>query len=107
MAASVAISGLEELESQLLPDLGVEDLIDPAHAALAQLFDDLVAAGKGGAGLELADGRDQGFRRARGKAFGVKRVGAAAAEPRVGRIFESATRALHGGIPYFGLTDWL
>ena len=27
----------------------IEDLIDPAHAALAQLFDDLVAAGESGA----------------------------------------------------------
>src|SRR4030042_1907381 len=38
--------GIEELEGEFFPDLGVEDFVDAAHAALAQLFDDLVAAGE-------------------------------------------------------------
>ena len=28
-------------------DVGVEDLVNPAHAAVAKFFDDLVAAGEG------------------------------------------------------------
>ena len=47
--------GLDELEGDLLLDLGVEDFIDPAHPAFAQLFDDLVAAGEGRAGGEFFD----------------------------------------------------
>jgi hypothetical protein len=98
VAASVAISGLR---SQLLPDLDIEDLIDPAHAALAQFLDDLVAAGEGRARLELADRGDEGFGQSGRGAFTGKRSGAAATEARVGRIIEAAPRALQGGIPCF------
>ena len=38
--------GLDELERDLLVELLVDDLVDPAHAAVAQLLDDLVAAGE-------------------------------------------------------------
>jgi len=46
---------LEKFERHLFFDLGIEDLIDLAHSALAQLLDNLVAAGKGRAGGELFD----------------------------------------------------
>ena len=39
--------GFDELEGDLFFDLGVEDLVDPAHPALAEFLDDLVAAGEG------------------------------------------------------------
>ena len=98
--------GLEELEGDLLPDLGVEDLVDAAHAALAQLLDDLVAAGEGRPGRQLADGRAQGFGRGRRAAFGAERGGAPAAETRAGRIVETATRTLHPEIPENRLPVW-
>ena len=59
--------GPQELEGDLLLDIRVEDLIDPAHAAVAQLLDDLVAAGEGGACGQLMDGRLKGFRQNSGE----------------------------------------
>ena len=49
--------GLEELEGDLFLDPGVVDLVDAAHPALAQLLDDLVAAGEGRAPGQLGVGR--------------------------------------------------
>src|SRR4030042_2007609 len=42
--------GFNQLKGDFFLDLGVEDLVDLAHPALAQLLDDLVAVGEGGAG---------------------------------------------------------
>ncbi len=92
--------GLKELQGKLFPDLGIEDLVDAAHAAPPQLLDDLIAAGEGRARGQLADGGDQGFRHRRGGSFDGERRGATAAEPGVGRADEAATGTLQSGLPY-------
>ena len=47
--------GPEELQGDLLVELGVVDLVDPAHAAAAELLDDLVAAGEDRPGRKLPE----------------------------------------------------
>ena len=54
--------GFQEFDGDLLFDLRVKGFVDPAHAAVAQLLDDLVAAGEGGARVEFVDGSLKGFR---------------------------------------------
>ena len=66
VSRSAAISGFDELQGDFFLDLRVEDLIDPAHPALAELFDDLVAAGEGRAGGQFVDGRAECFGDPRG-----------------------------------------
>ena len=53
--------GPEDLDGDLLAGPGVEGLEDVAHAALAEVLDDLVAAGEQGPGRELLDGARQGL----------------------------------------------
>ncbi len=48
--------GPEELQGDLLVELGVVDLVDAAHAAPAELFDDLVPPGEDRSGRELPEG---------------------------------------------------
>ena len=62
--------GLEELERDPFLNLGVEDLVDAAHAATPQLLDDLVPTGQRRASWELAgDLRSGGrFRKSSGAA---------------------------------------
>src|SRR5512143_2189669 len=45
--------GPQQFEGDLLLDVGVEDLVDPTHAAVAEFLDDLVAAGEGRSGGQL------------------------------------------------------
>ncbi len=49
--------GTDQLEGELLPHLGIEDLVDAAHAALTEILDHLVASGECRAGLQFTDGR--------------------------------------------------
>jgi hypothetical protein len=86
--------GVEQLEGQLFADLGVVDLVDAAHAALAQVLDDLVAAGEGLAGGKLA--RERGRHdRGRGLAGAGHLRAAAAAEAGLRRIFGVAAGTTH------------
>jgi hypothetical protein len=54
--------GFEQLQGHFFFDVGVKDLVDFPHAALAQRLDDLVAAGEGRAGGQLMARRLDGFR---------------------------------------------
>ncbi len=90
--------GLDDLEGHDLLQLLVEGLIDRAHAAFAQLLDDLVAAGEQGAPDQVVEGGDQGlaFRRGGGRE-GRQRSGALAAKAAVAAVFGAADGASHGG----------
>ena len=68
---------LDELQGNFLFDLGIEDLVDPAHPAFAQLLDHLVAAGEGGARGEFADRCLKGFRHDRRMVLGRREPGPA------------------------------
>jgi hypothetical protein len=46
---------LDELKGDLFFDLGIEDLINPAHPPFAQLFDDLIPAREGGTRGQFVD----------------------------------------------------
>ncbi len=43
----------DELDGHLFAGLGVEGPVDPAHAAPAEVLDDLIAAAEDGAGIEV------------------------------------------------------
>ncbi len=68
---------LEELEGDLLLDVGVVDLVDASHAAVAQFLDDLVAAGESGARGEFVDGCLKSLRYVRKMALRRRKLGAA------------------------------
>jgi hypothetical protein len=92
--------GVEELEGQLLPDLGVVDLVDAAHAALAEVLDHLVAPGEGLSGGKLTEGRgghDQGGGLTQTRRRGEGRA-AAAAEAGLLGILGLAFRTAHFGL---------
>jgi hypothetical protein len=95
--------GPEELQGDFLADLGVVDLVNPAHAARTELLDDLVATGEGRAGRQLLRGRFQGFGdRGEGLSWFPGRIEPGGALPAVGRlgwVLELALRALHGRFP--------
>src|SRR5512140_951467 len=89
--------GLEELESDDLADLAVVSFVDGAHAALADLLDDLEAAGEGRAPIEALRGRlERGRPRRKRLARAGKLAAAAAAETGPFGIVVQAARALHG-----------
>ena len=97
--------GFEELEGDLLVEFRVEDLVDPAHAAVPQLFDDLVAAGERRTRLQLFDGRLNGLRLKNRDFFSRgERGGALPAIIRIRGIFEMAPGALHN--PFSLLNRW-
>ena len=88
--------GLEELEGDDLADLAVVGLVDHAHAALADLLDDLEAAGERGAPLEAPrGGLESGRSRGDGVARGRELTAAAAAETGPLGILVLAARAFH------------
>jgi hypothetical protein len=97
---------VEQLEGQLLPDLGIKNLVDAAHAALAQLLDDLIAAGERRTGGQLTHGYPHGFGGGWRAAFGAERSGAPAAETRARGIVKIAPGALHDKFPYNWTPDW-
>ena len=89
--------GLDELEGDDFFDLLVEDLVDLAHPAPAQLLDDLVTAGEDGPPREIIErGRDRlcigekAFRE-----VGRKRGRALAAKSAVRLVFSLAGGANH------------
>ena len=53
--------GIEELEGELFADLRVENLVNPAHPAVAEVLNDLVPPGKGRACGQFVDGHLKGF----------------------------------------------
>ena len=91
--------GIDQLEGELLTDFRIVDLVDAAHAALAQVLDDLVATGKRLARHEFAErrrGHGQG-RRPAGFRRGGQGSAATAAETRLRGIFGSALGTAHVG----------
>ncbi len=88
---------LEELEGDDLADLAVVGLVDGAHTALADLLDDLEAAGEGGAPLEAPGWGLEGGRPGHlGRVAGSGELAAAAAAiARVLRVVVLAARAFH------------
>ncbi len=101
--------GLEELERDILLDLPVEDLVDPAHPALADLLDDLVAVGESPAPLQAERGSLQGQSGTEGRLLAFLKKGEAAlgAVVRLGGIIELATGAFHldCGLDRLGFKD--
>jgi hypothetical protein len=89
---------MEELQSHLFLDFSVEDLIDPAHSAFAQVFDDLVSPGEGRPGSQLFNRHLDGRRR---QVWLLLRQGrrAIAARTGAGGIFKLAFRAFHPIFP--------
>jgi hypothetical protein len=77
--------GPDELQGDFLADLGIVDFVNPAHAAMAQFFDDLVAAGEGRARGQLFDGRLDGFRHFRMDVL-RRRKRCAAIDAKMGRL---------------------
>jgi len=47
---------LDQFEGDFFFDLGVKNFIDPPHPSFSELFDNLIAAGKGAAGGQFFNG---------------------------------------------------
>jgi hypothetical protein len=89
--------GPDELQGDLLAYFRILDFIDPAHAAMPQLLDDLVATSEGRAGGELVGGCLEGFCHDRRMVLGRRELGAATCtESRSLRIVRMTFRARDG-----------
>jgi hypothetical protein len=87
----------QQLEGDLLIDVSVLDFVNLAHAAVAELLDDLVAASEGGTGGELADWRLENFRHDSRMVLRRRQLGAASStESRCLGIVGKAGRAVVG-----------
>ena len=83
--------GFEELQSHFLPEFLIEDLIDIAHSAFTQFFDDLVPVGKCASDGQFFQGLMDGFGLGKGEELCSTRV----AEPASLRVFTLAAGAFH------------
>lgn len=90
-----------------LDELFAQDHEDSAHAAMSELLDHLVAAGKRGARGKLADKRLKGFRHGRRMLFGRRKRRAAVAAELFGLGIVRMTGRTPDGHCYPLLSGWI